>query len=38
LATPIKIEIHEMELVGLKAMVEGSGYATQKNGKSYNNK
>jgi uncharacterized protein len=30
--------VDEIEIVGLKAIVECSGYATQKNGKPYNNK
>ncbi|KAE9365825.1 hypothetical protein N431DRAFT_385746 [Stipitochalara longipes BDJ] len=38
LATPIKMVADEIEIVGLKAIVECSGYATQKNGKPYNNK
>ena len=32
------MEIEEMDIIGLKAIVEASGYATQKNGKPYNNK
>jgi hypothetical protein len=30
--------VDEVEIVGLKAIVESSGYAMQKNGKPYNNK
>jgi hypothetical protein len=30
--------VDEMDIIGLKAIVECSGYATQKNGKPYNNK
>jgi hypothetical protein len=38
LATPLKMVVDEMDVIGLKAIVECSGYATQKNGKPYNNK
>jgi hypothetical protein len=38
LATPLKMVVDEMDIIGLKAVVECSGYATQKNGKPYNNK
>lgn len=38
LATPLRVEIDEMDIVGLKAIVKCSGYATLKNGKPYNNK
>lgn len=38
LATPLIMVVDEIEIVSLKAIVECSGYATQKNGKPYNNK
>jgi len=38
LATPIKMVVDELDIVGLKAIVECSGFATLKNGKPYNNK
>ena len=38
LATPIKMVVDEVDIIDLKAIVECSGYATQKNGKPYNNK
>ena len=38
LATPIKMVVDEFEIVGMKAIVECSGYAIQKNGRPYNNK
>jgi len=38
LAIPINMVVDEMDIIGLKAIVECSGYATQKSGKPYNNK
>jgi hypothetical protein len=38
LAIPINMVVDEMDIIGLKAIVEFSGYATQKSGKPYNNK
>jgi uncharacterized protein len=38
LATPLKMVVDEVDIIGLKAIVECSGYATQKNGRPYNNK
>ena len=34
----IKMKIDELDIIGNKAIVESSGIATQKNGKSYNNR
>ncbi|KAH8767844.1 hypothetical protein BGZ57DRAFT_766626, partial [Hyaloscypha finlandica] len=38
LAAPINMVVDAMDIIGLKAIVEYSGYATQKSGKPYNNK
>jgi hypothetical protein len=38
LAIPINMVVDEMDIIGLKAIVECRGYATQKSGKPYNNK
>jgi hypothetical protein len=38
LATPLRVEMDDMDIVGLKAIVKYSGYAILRNGKPYNNK
>lgn len=38
LATPLKMIVDEIDIVGLKAIVKCSEYAMQKNGRAYNNK
>ncbi|KUJ15121.1 uncharacterized protein LY89DRAFT_783330 [Mollisia scopiformis] len=38
LASPLTMKIESLDIIGLKAIVEASGSATQKNGKQYNNR